>query len=704
MNKNNIVKWTIITGLWSVLLVPFIVANHMFFPYITGKNFTFRIIIEIIFVLWVYLAFVDAKYRPKFSWISVSVGSFVLIMAIADIFAVNPLKAVWSNYERMDGLVTLLHLIMYLFVFGSVMKSKQNWIWFFRSSVIASMGMIIFVLQEWLKTGVDRVSVTLGNPIYVAVYFLFNFFFTLILLYQDVLIKSENTSKPIKTIFSNWLTYVYFLAAFICVFGIWRTSTRGVILGLLGGLIVTSMIIAFFEKKNILIKKSSIGLLFIIALLIGGFFAVKNTQFVKNNLTLNRLAGISWSNVAGQGQARQYVWPMAIKGYLERPILGWGQDGFNNIFNKYYDPRMYNQEQWFDRAHNTPLDILVAGGTLGLLAYLSIFVAAIFVVFRKKNNFEITEVGLIVGLLAAYFAQNLFVFDNLISYVFFYVILAYLYFRDTQEAPSSSKVIESDVVNYMAVPVLVIVFSLSLWYCNIKPLNANLNIIKSLQSLNAYPETSLNLFQNIFSAKTFGSPEAREQIINIAPSVASASNIDTKLKQEFVDTAFIQIQEQVRETPEDARYQFFAGVFLDKMSQYQMALPYLQKAVELSPKKLTMLFELTKCYSYLGQKDKALEIAKFAYDLTPEYNEAKYNYAAALIINNKELQAKELVGSTNVTSESVVRAYLIRASDFIQKGDKNSAILEIKKAIDLAPVFKSQGDSIIKEILEGKMI
>ena len=73
MNKNNIIKWTIITGLWAVLLTPFFVANSMFFPYITGKNFAFRIIIEIIFALWVYLAFVDAKYRPKFSWLAVSV-------------------------------------------------------------------------------------------------------------------------------------------------------------------------------------------------------------------------------------------------------------------------------------------------------------------------------------------------------------------------------------------------------------------------------------------------------------------------------------------------------------------------------------------------------------------------------------------------------------------------------------------------------
>ena len=175
MNQNNIVKYSIFAGLWAILLIPFFVANTMFFPYITGKNFAFRIIIEIIFALWVYLAYVDTKYRPKFSWVSISVIAFVAIMAVADFFAVNSMKAFWSNYERMDGWITLIHLLMYLLVFGSVMKAEKTWLRFFRSSVFISMIMLIFSVQEWLKTGTARVSVTLGNPIYVAVYFLFNF-------------------------------------------------------------------------------------------------------------------------------------------------------------------------------------------------------------------------------------------------------------------------------------------------------------------------------------------------------------------------------------------------------------------------------------------------------------------------------------------------------------------------------------------------
>lgn len=702
---NNIIKWTIIVGLWSVLLIPFYVANNMFFPFITGKNFAFRIIIEIIFALWVYLAFVDPKYRPKFSWVAVSVAAFVFVMIIADIFAVNPAKAFWSNFERMDGGITLIHLLMYLLVFGSIMKSEKIWMWFFRTSVFASVIMIIPVINEWLTTHTTRVSVTFGNAIYVAVYFLFNFFFALILLYKDVIEKKADSLKPIRDIFSNWLTYAYAVAAAICAFGIWRTGTRGVVLGLLGGLVVTSIIVAIFEKKNKLVKNSSIGLIAIVVLLVGGFIAIKNTQFVKNNPTLERFAEISWDNVSDSGQARQYVWEMAAKGFLEKPVLGWGQEGFNYVFNKYYDPRMWNQEQWFDRAHDTPLDVLVAGGAIGLLAYLSIFITALFVFIKKRNNFGVIEAGLIVGLLAAYFAQNLFVFDNLTSYMFFYAILAYIYFRDAKTDESSvEKVgVSNDIANYVVAPLLILSLGASLWYCNIKPIDANLNLINAMESVNQSPQTSLNYFNKVFSANTFGSSEAREQIISIAPSIASASSIDDTTKQNFVELAYTQMQTQLLQTPNDARYQFFMGTFLDNMSQYQLALPYLQKAVELSPDKLTMMAELAKCYSYLGQGDQAVAIAKKEYDLMPIDDDAKMSYAAALIVDNQDSLANQIIGTATTTSQDIVRAYLIRAENYLQKGDKASAIAQVKDAMKINPEFESQGETVITGINNGTL-
>ena len=47
------------------------------------------------------------------------------------------------------------------------------------------------------------------------------------------------------------------------------------------------------------------------------------------------------------------------------------------MFAEHYDPRMYKQEPWFDRAHNVFFDWFVAGGVLGLVAYLALYLTPI---------------------------------------------------------------------------------------------------------------------------------------------------------------------------------------------------------------------------------------------------------------------------------------------------------------------------------------
>ena len=40
-------------------------VGDLFFPFITGKNFFFRIVVEILFALWAAAAIFDKKYRPR---------------------------------------------------------------------------------------------------------------------------------------------------------------------------------------------------------------------------------------------------------------------------------------------------------------------------------------------------------------------------------------------------------------------------------------------------------------------------------------------------------------------------------------------------------------------------------------------------------------------------------------------------------------
>ncbi len=167
-------------GIFLIPFVPLIISSGMFFPFITGKAFIFRIITEIILACFVALAIRDSEYRPKYSKLLVSVFVFLGIILVADIFAVNPFKALWSNF------VTMIHLGALFLVAGSVLKTQEIWNKLFATSVGASIIMIIYSFLQLagkitINQGGVRVDGTLGNASYLAIYLVFHLFFMAVL-------------------------------------------------------------------------------------------------------------------------------------------------------------------------------------------------------------------------------------------------------------------------------------------------------------------------------------------------------------------------------------------------------------------------------------------------------------------------------------------------------------------------------------------
>ena len=232
----QVARWVALGALFLIPFTPLLVANTYFFPFITGKAFYFRILVEIAVAGWAVLALLDKEYRPRFSWISAAVVSFVVWMFIADAFAPNAAKAFWSNFERMEGWVTLAHLFALFVVLSSVMTRKL-WEWLFRVSVGVSL--IVFVYGSLqlagkldIHQGGVRLDATFGNATYLAIYMLFHIFLNLLLLAWS--------SRG-----SIW-RWFYGFAIFAEMFILYHTATRGAILGLIGGLFLTALLILIF--------------------------------------------------------------------------------------------------------------------------------------------------------------------------------------------------------------------------------------------------------------------------------------------------------------------------------------------------------------------------------------------------------------------------------------------------------------------------
>lgn len=144
----DVLKGILYVTLFAVPFIPLIVTDSMFFPFITGKNFTFRILVEIAFASWALLALYDPKFRPKFSWAALGFGSLIVVMLFANSLGEYPLKSFWSNYERMEGYVTLVHVFMYMLTLGSTLMTPKGWDWFFNATLFSASVLSLYAFGQ----------------------------------------------------------------------------------------------------------------------------------------------------------------------------------------------------------------------------------------------------------------------------------------------------------------------------------------------------------------------------------------------------------------------------------------------------------------------------------------------------------------------------------------------------------------------------
>ncbi|MDO8594500.1 MAG: O-antigen ligase family protein [bacterium] len=721
------ILWAARIGIFAVPFIPLIVASPLFFPFITGKNFAFRIIVEIIFACWALLAIADARFRPKKSPLLWSVVTFLCVVFIADALAENPFKAFWSNFERMEGFITLIHLGAYFLVATSVLDSEKLWHRFLATSVGVSAflgiyGMLQLAGKIVINQGGVRLDGTFGNAAYFAGYMLFHFFLTLFLIFRH---RIPLTAK--------WL---YGGALFLQLFVLYFSATRGSAVGLVGGLAVCALLIALFEKHSKKLRIGAIALLLFLTAVSSALYFGKDNAIVRNNPVLERFSSIS---VEAAGP-RFMVWGMAWEGFKERPLFGWGQEGFNNVFNKYYNPDMWGQEQWFDRTHNIFFDWLISAGFLGLLSYLSFFAFLLWCIWESKGeknggHFSLPEKSVLTGLLVAYIFHNFFVFDNLVSYILFFSFIAYVHHRSGKPFPVLTKLgeVHSEQARYTSAAVALVLLVGVVYVLNARAMGVSFDLINGLKSQQKGVTENLVYYKRAFAHETVGTQEVAEQAMQSAMNVSQAASIPKETKDQFVSFAVQAMEREMSRAPNDARLRMFIGGFYNRSGQYEAALPHLLKAHELSPNKQTISFELANTYLTIGKFPEALSLLKQAFESAPDFANARIAYTAAAIYAKEFDTADALIASSPdggiATDERLIKAYyeakrydkaaamlqvrlkqdpndvqshISLAAAYLLSGNRQGAISELQIAVTLNPDFKQQGEFYINEIKAGR--
>lgn len=668
----DILKWVVFGGLFLVPFLTLYVENDYFFPFITGKNFWFRIIVDLTLVAYIGLALYEPKYRPRWSWVLGGAGAVLVVMFFANLLGQHPSSSFWSNYERMDGYVSLVHMVLYMVVLGSVLKTKTEWRWFLNTSLVVASLVAIGGLAQYftvpsitqlfgINPNLSRLDSTLGNAAYMAVYMLFHMFIAMWLLIQ---------SKSVTQI----LTYLALLPMF--AFVLIETGTRGTAIGLVVGAFVMVSYITLFAKNHPDIRRIASGVLVAIAVVVGGFIAIKDTDLIQDQPNLARIANISLDDL----EIRSIIWGMAWQGVQERPLLGWGQSNFNYVFNEHYDPRLYAQEQWFDRAHNIFMDWLIAGGFLGLIAYLSIFAACIYYLAIRplldKNDgaFSVMERGVLLGLLAGYFTHNLVVFDNIVSYIFFAVILALIHSRvATPIKRIADKKIDEQLITQAYLPAGAFVLGMVMLFVHMPGMAAAGDIIDAFRAVQpsvinavqrppAGPAVMLEEFQSALDRGSFGQQEITEQIAQQSMGMFGNAQVPSEVQAAFASTSERELETLVERKPDDARIHVFIASYYRATGQIDRAAQEMATARALSPDKQSIIHQQGFIELARGQNGAARDFFEQAFVLDESYVTAREYFAASLLYVGQTTQAMALMTTDDIRTRFANSEFLIGAA------------------------------------------
>lgn len=642
----DILKGIVFIGLFTIPFLTLYVANDLFFPYITGKNFAFRIIVEIVLGLWVILALYNPQYRPKFSWVLGTFGIFILVMLAATLNAEHVSTALWSNFERMDGYVTLAHVFAYFVVLGSMLTTPKAWSYFLHTTVVVA-GIVALKGLSQLSGSVTRVDSTLGNAAYMAVYMLFHIFFVFYLFIQTKV-------TPYRV--------VYALLALLFMFVLLQTGTRGTAIGLVAGSVAMVGYIALFGARFKQMRKYALGALVAIVVLAAGFMTARDTAFIQNNPSLARVANI---DLGKDLTIRSIIWGMSVEGIEERPLLGWGQGNFNYVFNAQYDPRLYLQEQWFDRVHNIVFDWLIAGGILGLISYFSIFAALFYYLVIKPirqpdQTMTVLERAVLVGLIVGYVTHNIVVFDNIVSYIFFGTVVALIHSKIGTPIPRLMQYkVPSVVVTQIALPVILVATGAVVYFVNIPNMQAAGDVIVAFQGKTL--EARYSGFETALGRGSFAKQEIVEQFAQQAMGIAgSPEQIDPAIKEKFITRAETELLQMITEKPGDARLHVFAASFYRTIGNLAQAKEQMSIARSLSPRKQAIILQQGAIELSLGNNTGARDFFKEAYELDTRNDEAREYYIASLFYTKDIEVAQGLLAE--VTPEFSAR---LAASDFL---------------------------------------
>lgn len=325
-----------------VLITPFLVVFSSYSPYEYPK-FLFYCIGAgmLIFISFFRLFFQKVSFRFLYNSFYLLVIAYVCVVFLANFLGVDSITSFWGSLFRHQGYVLLLANFGLFFVISLQSEKDREVAYMFFQKGVVVISLLLCGFAFWQVFGAfvlhtasiplyqGRIVGAFGNP---------NSFGGYLAMLLPFLILGKGKQRVYK------ICLIMFVIG-----GIFVTGSRAALLA--------SAIVFIFTGVQFLLQKN-VSKVFVKIILAFAFFSL---------LTLFGL----WNVRESPWDNRFIIWQGGWEAFVQRPILGYGQENFQLAFTKF-------DAYHVDNAHNIFLEIAVSSGIVGLVLFLALFGKAFF--------------------------------------------------------------------------------------------------------------------------------------------------------------------------------------------------------------------------------------------------------------------------------------------------------------------------------------
>lgn len=457
-NLRNALLVAIAAGLFLILLMPLIVNAPplvpTYFPFIVGKALFFRMMIEIIFGLWLVLIFRFPEFRLPRSWLITILSVYLVAALLAAFFGVSFTRSFWSTYERMEGVANLLHWFTFILVVASVVRQVKYWRWLLNANLAVGLFVAFVGIAQFYGVKVisyieqkQRIDSTLGNPVYVGAVMAVNIMMALALLAHTFEAKAtaeveqaksgKKRRRPQRTE-PEGIPLVWFQRLFYVVvigtdlYALFLAGARGAFFGLAAALFAFTIAYILWGRVK-MVRMAGLAAVAVLVL-IGILLAIGiDSRFVRQTLAPKIPLVQEMVNFTSPETSVTKRWTavrMALRGFADKPVFGWGPENFSIIYDRYVPATAFERgPESFDEPHSKPVEELATKGIVGFIPYMLLWAVMLWWLVRVLKNRSLPAqlfMMLMGAALVGYFVQNLNLFDTPATSLQFYLLVGFM--------------------------------------------------------------------------------------------------------------------------------------------------------------------------------------------------------------------------------------------------------------------------------------